>query len=482
MKHEKLEKSVSYLFLIILISSLIPIAYLGSYNHPTGDDYYYGASTHLVWEETGSIISTVEEACKGVANEYQNWQGTYSAMLLMYLAPNIFGDWFYKLVTVTIISLLTGSIFYLLKSLVIHIFKGSRCLWLLISSALALLCIQTVQFQGESFFWYNGSMYYTGYFAVTLFFFGLVCRYLVKPKRIYLPILALLAVFLGGGNYVSLLPGILIMACITAILFLQKDMGKSGVMGAIMLILVIGLMISAIAPGNQVRQNGMWNIPAREAVTKSLRQGLRYMRAWMGIWWFFIAVILLPFIWKSYENAKFKFRYPLLAVGCMYGIFCSMSCPTFYTMNSTGPARVVAIVYYGFILTSFMAYYYILGYLHRLLSGKIPEFHEKKVKLALLICIPAILLGIQVYTGSAADITTSRAIRLLANGEAAAYDAEYLARLKILQDDSVSDAVLPSFTNRPDMLYVGDFAEDPQQATNKKVAQYFRKNTVYVKY
>jgi len=149
MKYAILEKLVSYLLLIILIVSLIPIAYLGCYNHLTGDDYYYGASTHLIWEETGSIIATVAEACRGVAHEYQNWQGSYSAMLLMYLVPNIFGDWCYKFITVVIISLLTSIIFYLLKPLVFYICKGSRYLWLLIFSALALLCIQTVRFQGD---------------------------------------------------------------------------------------------------------------------------------------------------------------------------------------------------------------------------------------------------------------------------------------------------------------------------------------------
>ena len=45
-----------YIFLTILLLSLIPLIWLGRYNYPTGDDYYYGAETHLVWQQTGSII------------------------------------------------------------------------------------------------------------------------------------------------------------------------------------------------------------------------------------------------------------------------------------------------------------------------------------------------------------------------------------------------------------------------------------------
>ena len=81
-----------YIFLAILLLSLIPLIWLGRYNYPTGDDYYYGAETHLVWQQTGSIIQTLDAACAGVADSYQIWQGTYSALFLMYLAPNVFSN------------------------------------------------------------------------------------------------------------------------------------------------------------------------------------------------------------------------------------------------------------------------------------------------------------------------------------------------------------------------------------------------------
>lgn len=34
--------------------------------------------------------TTLDAACAGVADSYQIWQGTYSALFLMYLAPNVF--------------------------------------------------------------------------------------------------------------------------------------------------------------------------------------------------------------------------------------------------------------------------------------------------------------------------------------------------------------------------------------------------------
>ena len=142
-----------YIFLAILLLSLIPLIWLGRYNYPTGDDYYYGAETHLVWQQTGSIIQTLDAACAGVADSYQIWQGTYSALFLMYLAPNVFSNTAYHLVTFVILLLLCGGIFYLLCPLFRRFLPGTCGEWITVSSILSFLCIQTVEFQSDSFYW-----------------------------------------------------------------------------------------------------------------------------------------------------------------------------------------------------------------------------------------------------------------------------------------------------------------------------------------
>ena len=282
-----------YIFLAILLLSLIPLIWLGRYNYPTGDDYYYGAETHLVWQQTGSIIQTLDAACAGVADSYQIWQGTYSALFLMYLAPNVFSNTAYHLVTFVILLLLCGGIFYLLCPLFRRFLPGTCGEWITVSSILSFLCIQTVEFQCDSFYWYNGSMYYTGFFAVTLFFLGTLFRYLDNGKRILLLPLLLFAVFLGGGNYVSLLPCMLLSVTITLLLLLQKNK-KAYICGITSVVLLLSFAVSAIAPGNHVRQSGMWKIPAWKAIAKCLLQGIRYTFAWTGLWWVLAALLLLP--------------------------------------------------------------------------------------------------------------------------------------------------------------------------------------------
>ena len=473
-----------YIFLAILLLSLIPLIWLGRYNYPTGDDYYYGAETHLVWQQTGSITQTLAAACAGVADSYQIWQGTYSALFLMYLAPNVFSNTAYHLVTFVILLLLCGGIFYLLCPLFRRFLPGTCGEWITVSSILSFLCIQTVESQSDSFYWYNGSMYYTGFFAVTLFFLGTLFRYLDNGKRILLLPLLLFAVFLGGGNYVSLLPCMLLSVTITLLLLLRKNK-KAYICGITSVVLLLSFVVSAMAPGNHVRQSGMWKIPAWKAIAKCLLQGIRYTFAWTGLWWSLAALLLLPVFLRILQkkNGAF-FSHPILFTGYAYGLFCSMSCPLFYTMNSTGPGRAVAIVYYTFLLISFAVFFYWLGFIVRKLQMR-QNTPEKQWKItdedwrnrekwdAYEVAVNEMLQK----TNSAVT-----AMQVLTNGEAAAYAAEYEERLLLLNDPEITDVVLTPFTHQPALIYTGDLPGDPEDPTSRKTAQYFGKNSIYVNY
>ena len=481
----KLAKWKPYIFLALLLASLVPLVWLGRYNYPTGDDYYYGAEAHLVWQQTGSIPQAISAACAGVAKSYQDWQGTYSALFLMYLAPNAFSNTAYHLVTFVILLLLCGSIFYLLRPLVSRFLPGTDEDWITISSVLSLLCVQTVVFQSDSFYWYNGSMYYTGFFAVTLFFLGTLLRYLYNGKKILLLPLLLLAVFLGGGNYVSLLPCLLLVVTVTFLLLLRKNK-KAYLCGITSAVLLLSFAVSAMAPGNHVRQDGMWKIPAWKAIAKCLLQGIRYTFAWTRLWWFLAALLLLPVFLRILRKKNGGvFSHPILFTGYSYGLFCSMSCPLFYTMNSTGPGRAVAIVYYTFLLTSFAVFFYWLGFVVRKLQMRQNASEKKAVSgrlkmaryLAMLLLLPGIL-----FTGLWQETSSAKAIRVLTSGEAAAYAAEYEARLLLLNDPEAADVVLTPFTHQPAMIYTGDLPGDPEDPTSQKTAQYFGKHSLYVDY
>lgn len=478
---QRYEKILARIMVILLILSLLPVMYLGRYNHPSGDDYYYGVTTYHERLAGGNLFDIFQKAAQGAALEYRQWQGTYSAMFLMYLPPNIWGDAAYRIFTTIILLMLTGSIFYCLKPAVCIYGRGTFSMWLAVSAAAALLCVETVPSQGETFFWYNGSMYYTGFFSAGLIFLGLTLRQAQTYRSYRTVCLLLLAVFLAGGNYVSLLP-IMILTVTLTLFFILKKRKKSAVeFGVICAVMLGAFAVNALAPGNAVRQSNMWKIPAWKAILKSLLQGGIYLRAWLHPWWLAAAVCLTPVFWRNYGRSSLQFRRPLVTAAFTYGVFCSMSCPLFYTMNSTGPARAVAIVYYGFILSTLFIYYYLLGALHRYVSQKdllrkLP--HSDRLFPTVTAAIFILLMLVQLTSGAVSQCTSAKAILLLANGEAKAYEEEYRKRLLILKDPAIQQVEFESYTHQPDMLYVGDFTPDSEHPTNQQAAKYFKKESI----
>lgn len=481
--YKKYEKISCYTLLIIMILGLLPIMYLGRYNHPNSDDYYYGINPRRVLAEGGGLGGVLREAAKGVAYEYNHWQGTYSAIFLMYLPPNMFGDEFYHFVPTFLLLAYTGAVFWLLKPVVCIWLKGSRYLWCGLSSAFVFFTVQLVPFKLEAFFWHTGAMYYTGFFAATLFFFGLLFRYLISGKRIFIPLLMLLAVFLAGGNYVTLLPSMLII-CTMTVGLIRKRSAKGFVTGAAVLLMLAGLAVSASAPGNWVRGDELGDMSALKAIVKSLVQGGAYLSIWLNRWWLMAAIVLTPLMWHTYGSIALRFRYPLIVVGYLYGIFCAMFCPTIYAMNSAGPDRALAAMYYSCIGFSLLAYYYLLGYFYRwwearggILKGE-PAGSAGHAPLLLAAGVFVLLALMQVW--ALGDSTGLRALYFLYNGEAAAYDREYRERLAVLQDDTVRDVVFAPYEHRPDMLYMSDLTEDPEAEDNRNLAEYFHKDSVIV--
>ena len=480
--NKKYSKLIPYISLILLILSLIPLILLGRYSYPTGDDFYYGAETHLVWESTHSIIQTLKTAIDGVKETYLTWQGSYSGLLLMHLAPNVFSINAYHFVPLVIILLLCGGIFFLLNPLLCKLLSANVSEWITVSSVISFMCVQTVAYRSDSFYWYNGSMYYTGFFAVTLFFFGLVLRYMQGIKKITLLPLFLLAIFLGGGNYVSLLPCMILLLAITAFQIARKKEKAIG-LSFISLTLLVSFAFSALAPGNSVRQDGMWKIPAWKAVVKSLIQGFKYTFIWARLWWLLAFVLLVPVVYQIIKRCKesgrlqtSSFSHPILFTGFFYGLFASMSCPPFYTMNSIGPVRAIAVIYYAFILISFSVVFYWIGFYVQKGNDKLK--FKAPIRYGI---IAAVMLAI-ILTGGLKNLTCVEASENLISGEATGYATEYEDRLNLLYSSQGEDVILTPFTHKPSVSYTGDLPGAPADPTCEKAAVYFEVKSLYVAY
>ncbi len=484
------------ILLSLLVLFWLSIALLGFYGHPTGDDYYYALATRSAME-TGGIFAALKAAFLGTATQYRIWQGTYSAMFFMHLAPQIFGDWAYRLFPACHTAFFLGGLLSLCLAGGDHLgLKRSHTLNLF--AILGILMLEGVPNPGESYYWYNGSMYYTGYFALSMFFGAALLRLRPDSPRRKAPLLFLLALIIGGGNYVSLLPLILLVFFYQVILCFRKEFSLLRMVALPWTGLILGLIISALAPGNAVRAASSHASAPLWAITRSLKQGVFYIGWWTGIPWLLAMIGLTLLFLQALPEAKLSFRHPWLVIPVLYGIFASMSTPTFYAQSSTGPARAFDLSYYGFCLLMPAILFYFLGAVRKLVREKFLQKREpgssscrllSKVPLlaAALTILATLGLGrLEVPFSATLHLPVPvRAAGLLLTGEARDYAAQEAARMDYLTDPSVTDAVLTPFTvsdQMTNMLYVGDFDSDPENPTNQTVAAYFGKNTLRVDY
>ncbi len=493
---EKYEKYAAWFFFGLMLLCLIPMAVLGFYNHPVGDDYHYGYEAIRAWRENGSLIAVLKAAATGTAEQFHIWQGTYSAMFFMHIPPQVFGDFFYKLYPTVLLVCFTGGFFYLTHALLCTWYKANRNAWILISSLLVLLFTQQVPLTGETFYWYNGSMYYTGFLACTFVFWGGMIKSLCKPTATKAVVLSLLALFIAGGNYTSLLPAmiilVLVLLCYGYRFFVKKESVKKPLilLVVVFLSMLVGFLISVLAPGNALRQATSWKISPVSAILKSIYHSARYCIYWNGVWSVLFVIFATPALFQVIAGCDRKFKYAPVVCGLIFGIYCSSSTPTFYAQNNGGAARVFCLVYYLMILALAMIYFYALGALYNFLkSSKKEKLSQNPEKICVYVTgafFAVLVLGLTIcrpWSEAYVKPHAFTATKALVSGDAAYYDNQYQERVAVLENASVSEVVfapldVPESLNYS--LFLGDLSTDENMDVNQKVAQIYGKKSVRV--
>ena len=146
-------KNLSIYYIILLGLSLLPLLIISFYNHPTGDDIFYGLEAHMAFKQSNSIFSVLKEAWEYTLFDYNRWQGTFIAIFLMRIQPSIFSDKAYFITTfITLGGLMFGTT-YLCKQIFTKIFQAKNYIWIGISALILLIQIQYVPEANESFYW-----------------------------------------------------------------------------------------------------------------------------------------------------------------------------------------------------------------------------------------------------------------------------------------------------------------------------------------
>lgn len=495
------KKNLITLLCAVFIISLIPLYFIGGFAHPSVDDYYYGINTSAVWQSTGSFSEVIKESYNQMLATYQDWQGNFSAIFLMRLQPAIFGEQYYIVAPIILITsfilAMTGFMYILLS----RWFHSGKAAALAASLCITFCALQFTHTPSDSFYWYNGSIYYTFFFCLMLLLFILltiIIRGVHTSARIISFIAALpLAFCIGGGNYSTALYMTIILVVLCIYYIFQKRRVAIPTI-AVTLFAVLGLVLSMIAPGNEIRQA---SVGEGSGVIKALLYSFAYggysiadsTTFPVAILW----IVLLPVFYKIASNSVYSFRYPLLMLLFTFGIYSSQGTPVFYAQGLSIPYRMMNIIYFNYYI--FMAFnlLYLMGYLSRrfgnspVLKG-ISTLYESASRRNIIISCAAILfaigcIGLINVTETSEDSgkasfshmpASISATYSLISGDAAQYDRELNERDKYLSTTSDIEITLEPLSVTPELIFHTDITTRADHWKNMHMSLYYNKISI----
>ncbi len=481
------EKAVALLVVAAVALMLVPMLVVARYNVPCADDYHYGASTYHTWQATHSLAAVLRAAGEKVAERYANWQGTYSAMFLMALQPAVFGNGFYALVPFLTLGMLAAGTCFFCLSLFTKLLGASR--WQALVLALVWLGVDTQLLPSavQGFYWYNGAIFYTFFFGVQLFYFGLVARCLAAQhaprgrSAACVAGLCVLGLFLGGGNLVTAFGTLLILACVLCLLALCKNR-RWRVLVLPFLCLAAGFAINVCAPGNRVRQAAEGGTPlfAPLAVWRAIQEAVLQFDKNLTLPILLALVFLAPVLWNAAANAHLSFRWPLLFFVFTFGLYAAQFCPTWYALKQAGPARLLDIIFYSAFFWMAVNLFYFLGWLQRRLWAENGAVPQGRYTIG-FVAVTAALLAVSCFAmRDMLNFTSIQALNALRTGQAQQYHAEFEARVEILEDTAQPDAVLQPYSVRPRVLFFDDATPYADNWRNEALRDYYGKRSVVV--
>ncbi|MDY3989608.1 MAG: DUF6056 family protein [Massilioclostridium sp.] len=468
--------------------SYIPLLILGFFNHPSNDDFVFGLATVRAWRENGSLPSLVPAAVDTTAQVYQQWQGSFAAVFLFTLQPAIFGEDGYALCAPFLLGSLTIGHLLFSHALFVHWLRCSKRVLLLASLPILFCSVQFMPSPAQGIYWWNGAIYYTFFYSLSLILLSLVMRGGRPGGRLRAPVLVgscLLGFLVGGGNYVTALLCSLILGLAAVYGLIQKNSNLTLISICSLFCLLVAFVLSAVSPGNGVRAACY---PGRlgpvETIQKSFCYAGHYLLEWANpavlICLVCVALLLLVF-----ERSNLQFRYPLVVLLLSFCLFSAQFTPPCYAMGTEGEQRITDIIYYSFLWFTVLNLFYCGGWLKRKLSSRgCTTFPRKALHwcrqhpaVCSLIAVTCFLLSLSVETP-----TSLSAIRSLSSGQAAQYQMEFNERLAVLNDPSNQNPEFSPYTSVPELLLYGGLTDDPDyEWSNRPMAQYYEKQSIRLK-
>ena len=481
----KREKIYLICIIGIVIISLIPLFMISQYNHPSADDYDYAITTYHCWNNTRSIIAVLKEAFWTSVRFWNSWQGLYSSAFLLSLQPAIFGEHYYVLTGIFMISVIILGNIVFFTYMMRRVFKNSWLESISLAFASSFLMIQWMPSCVEGIFWYNGAVNYGFFFLILIIQVCLLIELIInekKKKNIVLLILCSLnAFFLEGGNHITALMGVVFTVALLIVLIVQKNNRKAIEMGSILLVKLVSLGINLGSPGTAIRQSNFSEHPNLiKTIYLAMNEAIKNVSEWLDFSAIVVVIVMLPVLIAVVCNIKkitnFKFSYPMLVVVGSVAWLAIMYCPPIYAMGTTGEGRLQNVVYYNFVILLFANVVYLVGWI----MNKLEFCTYKKESLIGNSWIVSILILCFALTLSGGESSWGKeAWREIRTGEARQYSIECDERYEVLIRSTGEHVAVPEYSIQPEVLFFSDIENDYANWKNLSVAEYYGLQSIF---
>ena len=459
----------------IFMVSLIPILLLSPYVFIRADDYVFSYYTHEIWVHTGSILETIKMALITIGRVYFGWQGTYSSTFLMALQPGIFAEKLYAVVPLFFIGILTLSTWFFLKTLLRDWLKVDKNISAIIIWSYLLVALQCIPAKQSAFFWYNGAIHYIGAYSMLLVMLAFMLKMVMEEKKRSNFIgAAIAAIYVGGGNYVTGVGTIFLVASILLTITIKKAWKRHGRLGIVCGLFLIGFLINSLAPGNFGKLEIVEGYGLFEAGIMAFKISLQHM---LGEWmhWTVTALCLfcIPLFWRILKTVDYSFSCPLLVIGYSWCYMASLFFAPLYTTSSATAGRYLNIMYLQWILLLLLDLFYLMGWLKKRYGSKEQDtvwVKEKKYIATVLLSI--LFVAAVAALGEPAQYTSVHAFFTLSEDDLQAYKEAYWENVRQLKSEE-KRVILDSLEMIPELL-------DPTEADewHSGIRLYYEKDTV----
>lgn len=479
---------LGFVFIFLFILSMLPIWYVGFFNHATADDYWYGLYTYNAWQNTHSFAKVLQAAANTVKEFYFSWQGTWFTIFFFSLQPEVFHENAYFIVVLISTGLIIASVSYILYDFVVREVGISRGSFFMIDTLILYMIFQYMPRTTSGIYWYNGIIHYVIPLALALVAIVHIKRYLIEKKMSSLVIVTLCMTALGGSNYLAALLAIMVLFLMVVfkLIYDKKERWsrQSSLLVIPLILEVTGLLISATAPGNYVRSEELeislkWML---QTIYYSIDRGIYltiddYLGKYPAYLIVFGLVIIIVWFEMKNKEIKFRFPYPVLFVLYMCGIYWAMYAPGIFSKSDVS-GGVPDTIQQVFLLTSLANIIYLIGWLQRILKEhNLLRKNEGKS----IFLIPAVLLAFVVALLLNRWINVERTndycLECIQNGELTKYDRVMDQQNDILWDDEIKDAVIPEYEAPYPLLHM-KAETDSKAQRNQELQRYFNKDSV----